>query len=532
MELSSGIKDLYQRLSAIRRAAAVDEDVVRLEVDDMASKLAILYERIRNTIDYKEDQLLRRFSLERNFKRRLVLDNLQPRIARSVIEDVIRARYLPNRTLPETLVPEVERVIAKYQIFFKQLNSRWQQAKNKRAYQDWIVGIMACEVDLILAPEKRYDALIEALYSYVKDRVKVKGQGLTEREKNIQLYIAIHKNLLLSDNQIISYHLLNLYFPDWLTADAKLISFIAEKLPSIYLGIQQHLNYPHHGRLTKALKKELAMFKVLKQMMLDRDGDLSEVLSDPQTFQDEARKTLQAINNRVRSKITRRSLRAIVYIFLTKMVLALALEYPYDLWVIGRINYLALGTNIIFPPFLMFTVALSARLPKVDSQTVILDSLMTYVYDQPEEHTLIILRNGGGRSWPLMTGLYLVYTILYCVTFGFLIYFLRQLGFNILSIVIFIFFVTVVSFFALRIRQQAKEFNVVKERQGVISYVLNFFSLPIIKLGQLLSSNMRRINIFIFLFDFILEAPFKLFVEAFEIWSGFLKEKREEIYKE
>src|SRR3989344_4894987 len=210
MELSSGIKDLYQRLSAIRRAAAVDEDVVRLEVDDMASKLAILYERIRNTIDYKEDQLLRRFSLERNFKRRLVLDNLQPRIARSVIEDVIRARYLPNRTLPETLVPEVERVIAKYQIFFKQLNSRWQQAKNKRAYQDWIVGIMACAGDLILAPEKRYDALIEALYSYVKDRVKVKGQGLTEREKNIQLYIAIHKNLLLSDNQIISYHLLNL----------------------------------------------------------------------------------------------------------------------------------------------------------------------------------------------------------------------------------------------------------------------------------------------------------------------------------
>jgi hypothetical protein len=48
----------------------------------------------------------------------------------------------------------------------------------------------------------------------------------------------------------------------------------------------------------------------------------------------------------------------------------------------------------------------------------------------------------------------------------------------------------------------------------------------------MLSSNISRINIFIFLFDFVLEAPFKLFVALLENIFGYVKEKREEVYKE
>jgi hypothetical protein len=121
---------------------------------------------------------------------------------------------------------------------------------------------------------------------------------------------------------------------------------------------------------------------------------------------------------------------------------------------------------------------------------------------------------------------------LYGFVFGLIIFYLHKFGFNLLSGGLFIFFVTAVSFFAVRIRQQAKEFNVIQKREGVISFLLNFFSLPIIKLGSLLSSNISRINVFIFLFDFVLEAPFKLFIALLENIFGYVKEKREEVYKE
>jgi len=534
MELTQGIRDLYQRLLAIEATQTVDEDVEKLEVDDMASRLALFYEKVRNTVDYKEDQLLRRFAMERFIKRKLMMDSLRPKVARSMIEDLIRARYLPNGTLPETIIPSVERVVAKYEYLFQLLEGKAQKAKNKKNYYDWLVGIMACELDMILASENRSDALIEALYNYVKDRVKIKGQGLSIREKNIQLYITIHKDLLLSDNAIISYHLMNLYFPDWIKNDDKqLIEYVAEKLPSIYLGIQGHLNFPHQGKIKNALKKELAVFKVLKQLVENNPGDqLTDILSKPELFEEEARKILKSINGRIRNKITRRSIRAIVYIFLTKMLLAIALEYPYDLFIVHKVNYLALTINALFPPFLMFTVALTSAMPKKDSYEAIITSLKSYIYGEPESHTLFLLKSSSKRRPVLNSILYLFYFVIYVISFGFIIYALKSLHFNYLSIGLFIFFVTVVSFFALRIRQATKEYNVVKTRQGILAFLLNFFSLPIVKLGQALSSNMRHINLFIFIFDFILEAPFKLFIESFESLVGFLKEKREEIYKE
>ena len=42
MELSQGIKDLYQRLAAIQRAEAISPDVSKIEVDEIASRLATL----------------------------------------------------------------------------------------------------------------------------------------------------------------------------------------------------------------------------------------------------------------------------------------------------------------------------------------------------------------------------------------------------------------------------------------------------------------------------------------------------------
>jgi hypothetical protein len=125
---------------------------------------------------------------------------------------------------------------------------------------------------------------------------------------------------------------------------------------------------------------------------------------------------------------------------------------------------------------------------------------------------------------------YLMYTILYIVVFGSIIYFLNQLDFNLISGAIFLFFLTAVSFFAIRIRNTAKELRVVKKKEGIISFFINFFALPIVAVGRWMSTKFKKINLFAFVMDFIIEAPFKLFVSAFEDWLGFIREKKEEVY--
>jgi len=59
--------------------------------------------------------------------------------------------------------------------------------------------------------------------------------------------------------------------------------------------------------------------------------------------------------------------------------------------------------------------------------------------------------------------------------------------------------------------------------------LVDFLYTPVIAAGQWLSEKFSQINIFIFILDFIIEAPFKIFVEITEDWTRYVKERREDI---
>lgn len=533
MQISESIKDLYLRLIGIQQVTRLPDDVMvnKINVDDIVSKLAFLYEKMRNTMDYQEDHLLRRFAIERNIKRRIVMETLKPKVAQSLIEELIRSGYLANNTVPETVIVPVGAVINKYEYLIDLVQDSMTDATERRKIVNWIAEVMACEIDLLLVPEMRVDALIETLYGIVHDRIKLRGATLKEREKNIQLYITLHKELVKSDNPIISFHLLNLYFPDWPQADKALTEFVASKITSVYYGIQAHLDNPIRNKIAKSLKTQIVVFKVLRELISMHEHDLVGLFANPEFLEAEARKVIEKNYKATKRKLRNSSLRAILYIFITKVALAFVLEYPYDKYIVGHVNQIALAINILFPPVLMFLVTLSARLPGPNNSRVIMTELKNLVYGDPGSDILCEL-NIRRKQGPVYFFIeYLFYMLLYGFIFGIIIYGLSLLKFNLLSGGIFIFFVTAVSFFGTRIRQMTKEYSVELKREGLIGLISIFFSLPIIRAGHWLSINMRRINLFAFILDFIIEAPFKLLVELIESWFIFLREKREDTYK-
>ncbi|OGY89444.1 MAG: hypothetical protein A2677_00470 [Candidatus Komeilibacteria bacterium RIFCSPHIGHO2_01_FULL_52_14] len=532
MQISDGIKDLYKRLTAINRILNVpDEDINKIGVDAIIGKLAYLYEKMRVTMDYQEDHLLRRFAIERNIRRSVILETLKPEMARSIVEDLIRSGYLLNNKLPETIIAPVETVLKKYAYLIDLVHDELHEGAERRKIVTWLIAVMACEIDLILVPEFRIDALIEMLYTTVRDRIKFHGGSIPEREKNIQLYITLHKELVLSDNPIIAYHLLNLYFPDWPNADKRLVEFVAGKITSVYYGIEHHLLNPIRKKMSRSLKKQIVVFKILRELVTVHQNDLASLFGDPELLESETRKVITRNYKSTRAKLTRSSIRAVLYILITKVALALLIEYPYDMYAFGVVNYTALSINILFPPVLMFFVTLSARLPGPQNTKALVSELLQIVYGQPQQTILCELRVRKEHGPVYFFFEYVVYVLLYGLIFGGLIFLLSLLKFNILSGGIFLFFVTAVSFFGTRIRQVAKDFNVETQREGVLGYITTFFSLPLIRAGQWLSVNMRRINLIAFVMDFIIEAPFKLLVQLIENWFVFLREKKEDTYK-
>jgi hypothetical protein len=90
------------------------------------------------------------------------------------------------------------------------------------------------------------------------------------------------------------------------------------------------------------------------------------------------------------------------------------------------------------------------------------------------------------------------------------------------------FFISVVTFFSYRITQTAKEYTI-DEKPGIFTPIVDFFFIPVLSVGKFLSSEIGKLNVFILLFDFLIEAPFKLIFEIIEEWINFVKARKDDI---
>jgi len=212
------------------------------------------------------------------------------------------------------------------------------------------------------------------------------------------------------------------------------------------------------------------------------------------------------------------------------MVLALALEAPVDILIVKHIDYLPLTINALFPPLLLFLITAFIAIPGSDNTKRLLDRIKLIIYhfmEYQQSQDAFTLKTARRR--PLLTSIFsFFYMVGFMISFGFIIFVLTSLHFNIASQTIFVFFVALVTLFAYRIRQSAKEYEMV-ERQGILEPLIDFFFLPILYAGDVLSKEIAKINVFIFLFDFILEAPLKVIFEVIEEWIRFIRTKKEEI---
>ena len=214
--------------------------------------------------------------------------------------------------------------------------------------------------------------------------------------------------------------------------------------------------------------------------------------------------------------------------FFTKMVLALALEFPMDWYLNGAINYVSVAINILFPPFLMFVVAILIRMPKKENTTKIVNEISQIALKQ-NEGKMYELKPFHGRSkisryiFNLIYGLTFLFSIMMIFTV------LYKWGFNFFSSLIFVLFLTLVSFFGMRIRRPVQDLLAVERRESIIGSIVDFFALPFVSMGRWMSGKFSKINVLAMFLDLIIEAPFKLLIEVFEDLFGFIREKKEEV---
>ncbi len=522
---------ITQALAAFTRAqpSAPDASVATIEVHDAISNVAWAYEKLRQAIDYQDEHLLRKNAIERMLKRRLVAGVNADTIAEPLVLELIRGRYLANKTLPVTLIGQTAEVINRYIHLWLQVPNLSRETSDRLF--SWYLGLMSVEINELLAPPEHDEALLKLMYQVTHRDIAFAEEHLSEEEKNTQLYVAIHRALLKSDPNIIRFHLFLRRHPAWSRATEDDVIHLGQQLPDIKAAIEAELFHPASELLQRLMKKYTIIFLLFDDLAKQYGPTAAQRMSFPEELISDIKQAYTNRRKKILGKITRSIIRSIIYVFLTKMLLLVALEIPVERIIYaGHQNLLPLIVNVAFPPFLLLLLGITIRPAGKKNEAAVIEKVEALIFHGDNRNVLVKPRKPLRRS-AFFTGLFrFTYALTFFLVFGGIIWGLTKLNFTPISTFIFLLFLSIVSFFGIRVRLLSKELLVVDQRENIFTVLFDFLTVPILQVGRWISIRVPKINVMIFFLDVIIEAPFKAFLEATEGFFGFLREKREEIY--
>ncbi len=509
----------------------LSHSVNKISVSQTVSFLAFLYEKMRNAVEFREEHLIRRATIERIIKRRMLLNENGRDISELLIKELLWARYYENNTIGVEKIAQIQAIIDKY-FFIRNEIGAGRGGREQEKINSFILQVMSCEIEENLSPNPRREAFTNFVYQLIRHRiVPFDDDSLT---RDIQVYIAVERTFSHSDDSLIRYELLKLMLPDitqvsWKTADK-----ILPKLYDVYLDIEKNLYHPLSDKFRNFVKKQIPPYLILLDVFNQNKVPLESILSDEEKLKNRVDSSCRRRYEETKDRLRRTGIRSFIYIVLTKVVFAFILEVPYDLYVMKSISYMPIIINVVFPPALMAAILLTVTVPGDENTRKIFQLIKEIVSVDPQssdiaKNAAVLGKKIKPRS-PFFTAMFsALYIFTYLLSFGSIVYILTQLKFNPVSQGIFIFFVTLVTFFAFKVINITQEYLVV-DREGPLTPVFDLFFLPVMRVGQWLSGEvLTKFNFLMFIFDFIIEMPLKAIVEVIDEWVHFVRLKKEEI---
>jgi hypothetical protein len=485
-----------------------------IEVPATGTTLSTAYEQLRNAAEYAEEHLLLQRAIKRFYRLNWFVGKRQTNtLGRELIVELVQAGYLQNGSVGADGVAKLDTLFSQYVAAYENLRT----AKIGRDTAiEWVLACLSVEVESFLTPHNRRYAVALFAYQYFlqtidRDRFTDWPDG---ESYELCLYIAIHQALLKSDIDRVRFTLLSLYRIS--LADAAAFS-----------RFNQHIDQLCTSELTAQLRRIVsrhgAPHRILKSL-IDDQPSLAELLPHEQQCMDAYRSQITQEYARIQQRLNRGLIKSVIFIIITKSLIGISIEVPYDLLVHGKISWVPLGVNLLFPPVYMALLRTAIRMPSPSNTQALVKAAHTMLFTNtlpqlyiPAHRTISVVRQ-------------LLYTVLFAIPIAISVVILYALHFNILQMIIFFLFFSTASSLGFRLASLVRELEVSGRSSGFLTSLLDFFYLPFIMVGQWLSRKYSRLNIVARFLDVAIELPLKALLRLVRQWIRFLDERRESLY--
>ena len=513
--LTEPIQELVATLSQLERGSVAGRASI-IETNRIITAAATFYEKVRYLVDYHEEHTIRRNAIERMLKRRLFIQggNLD---AEKLLRELVESQYLLAEEAHEETSQRIGKIIKR----FLEL-SRIAEARNDD--QQTLASLMASEIESYLSRGQHLidTSVVSAFYSTMRPHIV--NHGFADQNVDVQTYCACRRALVGSDDEMLWYDLWLMFVPQWKDETVP-VEAIAQHLRSLLATIHTHVHDPMQWRIVQRMKNENIFFRIVREMIMREKTGAISTLENMAAMDAFVRTFMERISARENERIQKSGLRAVAYLLLTKMVVALLLEIPYQSIVLGSINYFTVGVNALFHPTLLFVF--TRKIGSLDEANTnrILEGIHTVLYGTGHPRSIVI---SSVRS--RLRGVFaFLYLLLILGVFGAILTLLQMFSFDVVSTLLFLLFLALVSYFAFRIRYNGSRWRTTGP-ETMLSIFVNVIAVPIVYAGRWLSRTFSSINIFVIVLDFILETPFRHILDFSHHFIGYLKEKAEEVY--
>ena len=426
-------------------------------------------------------------------------------------------------SIPEGVAKDIQKIID----IFVQVREILKEAHASSVVHEKLLSILGSSIDSFFYPQFIEDSVVQAMYDVAVEKVRVEKINDDERVRK-QTYIACRRSLLKNDDETLLYALWLRYSNIASLSELPAAEQIASQFVSVCETIGRDLKDKLGWQLTAKLRNYALYFSLIRDIVNKYGVESESVLGDSAYLDKTVTDILQHAYKSEYGRIYRSSTRAIVYIFCTKIILALALELPYEYFLLHTTSYIPLAINILFHPILLFVMTRSIRPLGASNTSLVIAGLHGVLYNSTEAKVVKVkLKSSYGIIGTVFA---LVYLAVFGVTLSVILSVLNTLKFNWVGVLLFLFFLSLVSYFGLRIRHQAQRLKIQTGNESSLAVLWNIFTLPIINLGQWMTRSFSAINIFVFTMDFLIEAPFKFILGFSDSFISYIKDKKDETF--
>lgn len=506
-------------LTAVRaQQATTGQAKSRLEtvhVVGAGGTLTAAYEQLRNAAENTEEHLLLQRAIRRFYRRTFALRDID-RIKNSgddLAVELTHAGYVANDSVTTQTITAINTLATSYYGAYSELRRRGVSYEQTN---QWTLDVLAVAVEALLHDAAVMQVFGQFAYDYYRQTIDIKAVfgGTTPAETDMALFVAVQRALLKADDAMIRWALLARYRQ---TPES------GESYEQTNRHIDSVLGSSVCDKLSRLIDRRGAPMRIIRRLC-DSEVDLGRQLAHKDSFLTLFETQITNEQASVTRRVNRGIIKSVIFLIITKFLIGIAIEVPYDTAVYGGIKWLPLLINLCFPPLYMILLRATLTLPSYANTQALIRQAEQIFYGAPSRQL------GSGRTRQFSPAYNVAYGIFFVAVFGGVAWWLwSAFTFDWLHLVIFFIFLSTASFLGFRLSRMIREIEAVDSEQNGLTLLRDFLYMPFVVAGRWISEKYSKVNIVAMVLDMVIELPLKTILRLIRQWSAFISSKKDEL---